>query len=68
MASFIQVCDQKVYGNKIWINLNTIASFSKDVKLDTTEGQWYKVILINNQICYTTYNLTTLSIFTLPDF
>jgi len=68
MASFIQACDQKIYGDKIWINLNSISSFSKDAKFDITEGQWYKVVLVDGRICYTTYNLPALSIFTLPTF
>lgn len=65
---FIQACEGKVYGNKIWINLNTIASFGKDNKYSSDEGQWYKIVLISGAICYTLYNLSALSTYTLPTY
>ncbi len=65
---FIQACEGKIYGPKIWINPNTIISFGKDKQYSIDEGQWYKVILINGNICYTLYNLTNLSIYQLPNY
>ena len=65
---FIQACEGKIYGPKIWINPNSIASFGKDKQFSIAEGQWYKVILFNGTVCYTLYNLISLSIYTLPAY
>ena len=67
MNRFIQACENKIYGNKIWINLDAIVSFNKDTMYLANEGQWYKIILNNGSICFTLYNLQVLSIYTLPD-
>jgi hypothetical protein len=64
---FIQACEAKVYGNKIWINLNAIVSFGKDVKFND-EGQWYKIVLVSGALVYTTYNLASLSTYSLPAY
>lgn len=65
---FIQACEGKVYGNKIWINLNSIVSFGKDNKFSNEEGQWYKIVLTSGAVCYTLYNLPNLSSYTLPAY
>ena len=65
---FIQACENKVYGNKIWINLNTIVSFARDKQYSIDEGQWYKVIMTDGSINFTTYNLQALNIYNLPAF
>ncbi len=65
---FIQACEAKVYGNKIWINLNAIVSFGKDIKHNNDEGQWYKIVLVSGAVVYTTYNLASLSNYSLPNF
>lgn len=68
MVQFIQVCEEKIYGNKIWINLDSITSFSRDKMYSINEGQWYKITLNNGSICYTLYNLMTSVVYTLPDY
>lgn len=65
---FIQACEAEIYGNKLWINLNTIVSFRSDIKYNDNEGQWYKVVLINGAVVYTTYNLLSLNTYSLPAF
>ena len=65
---FIQACDEKIYGNKIWINVNLIVCFNKSASYSSQEGQWYEVLLTNGKKCYTLYNLSLLSTYSLPDF
>lgn len=65
---FIQACDEKIYGNKIWINVNLIVQFRKSVSYSSQEGQWYEVLLIDGKKCYTLYNLALLNTYNLPDF
>lgn len=68
MTQFIQACENKIYGDKIWINLDAIVCFSKDKMYLANEGQWYKIVLNNDSICFTLYNLQVLNIYALPDF
>ena len=68
MVQFIQVCEEKIYGNKIWVNLDAISSFSRDKLYSPDEGQWYRLVLNNGAVCYTLYNLIASVIYTLPDY
>lgn len=65
---FIQACENKVYGDKIWVNANHIVNFCKDKQYSNAEGLWYKLILSNGKICYTLYNLQLFNVYTLPDY
>lgn len=58
---FIQSCKDKVYGQKIWININNIVSFEKYVKMIPDE-QWYIIKTTNGELYFTTYDFNKLSI------
>jgi hypothetical protein len=59
---FVVACKEKIYGPKIWVNLNNVTSFEKSVKLLPDE-QWYLVKTTDGSSYYTTYDCSILSIF-----
>jgi len=65
--SFIQCCKEKVYGPKVFININQIVMFEKHIKVIPDE-QWYVAVMSNGERFYTLYDLTALSTYILPNF
>lgn len=66
MPVFIQCCNDKIYGNRVYVNINLIVSFEKHIKLIPNE-QWYLIKIIDGTKLYTLYDFTTQITYNLPD-
>lgn len=64
---FVQACKEKPYGQNIWVNLNNISSFEKNLKVVPNE-QWFLIKANDGCTYYTTYNLSNLSIYTTQSY
>ena len=64
---FIECCKDKVYGPKVYVNLNHIVLVEKHLKFIPDE-QWYSITTVNGEKLFTLYGFASHVSYTLPNF